>query len=340
MKNAIKAARATALIVAVGAPALAEPDIESQTWRWGHFSSELWGSSKADVRFAETLNEKTGGAIDVQFFWSGSMGSTSELLELTRAKAVTVGSIGPAYYPGQLPLSGLLNGLPLTWYDAGEAMRIQAELIRTNPYIQNELEENGIHPILSHGLPPYRLQCKSPVRKLEDLDGLRVRTFGEWLPVVFETLGAIPVNTAMTDIYESIHRGSLDCALLSVEAASIFNVAEVAPYWSTINFGAFAGYSAFVAQDIWDSWPEDFQSLVQQTATETETFEISQFAPLEDAAYETAKSMNVQVVEFEEQQALQDAVPDLLSEWQKQMCQRDLCDAAKSIVADVRRLME
>ena len=160
----------------------ANDNIPEKTLRWAHFSAEAWGSSQADKLFVEELSKRTDGKVDARFYWSGAMGGGNELLELTANGAVDVGSFVPAYYPGQMPLMSLVNSLPLTWNDPILAMETQKYLAQNNTYVQEELAENGVHPILFHGLPPYRLQCTTPVRTIEDIEGLRVRTFGEWPP--------------------------------------------------------------------------------------------------------------------------------------------------------------
>ena len=188
-------------VAAFGAVQPASAEDPSGTWRWAHFSAEAWGSSQADKLFAEELKELTDGKLDTRFYWAGAMGSGTELLELTANNAVDVGSFVPSYFPGQMPLMSLVNSIPLTFTDPVVAMEVQQKLAMDNPYFQEELKKNKVYPILFHGLAPYRLQCTTPVRKIEDIKGLRVRTFGEWPPKMFEQLGAVPVNIGMVEVW-------------------------------------------------------------------------------------------------------------------------------------------
>ncbi|OHZ00445.1 hypothetical protein BC443_16740 [Salinicola sp. MIT1003] len=268
------------------------------------------------------------------------MGGGNELLELTANGAVDVGSFVPAYYPGQMPLMSLVNSLPLTWDDPILAMETQKYLAENNSYVKDELEENNLHPILFHGLPPYRLQCTEPVRSIEDIEGLRVRTFGEWPPIMFEKLGAVPVNIAMTEVYEGLQRGSLDCSYLSIEGAGFLKIAEVAPYWSDINLGAIAAFTSFVSKDTYESWSPEFKQILDEAADVAEAYEKEEFAKLEQQTLESAQETGVEIVHFEDQDKLDEAVPNLLDAWEEDMCENGQCEAAKSVVADIRKFMD
>ena len=340
MRSKLFNSLAAGFIIAGIAFASAQEGIPKETWRWAHFSAEAWGSSQADKLFVEEVKKRTNGRVTARFYWSGAMGGGNELLELTANGAVDVGSFVPAYYPGQMPLMSLVNSLPLTWADPVLAMETQKYLFENNKYVQQELEKNRVVPILFHGLAPYRLQCTKPVRRLADIKGLRVRSFGEWPPIVLQRLGAVPVNVGMTEVYEGLQRGSLDCAYLSIEAAGFFKIGEVAKYWSTINFGAIAAYSSFVSADKYQSWSPEFKKILKEAADVAEAYEKQEFAKLEQQTIEAAKKLGVEIVEFEEQDQLEAAIPNLLSEWEKTMCDRGQCEAAKSVVADIRKVME
>ncbi|WP_320177826.1 C4-dicarboxylate TRAP transporter substrate-binding protein [Roseovarius pacificus] len=322
-----------------GAAASAE-EMPSGTWNVGHFSTESWSSSKVDVLFMKEVEDRTDGALKARFHWAGAMGSGTELLELTSAGAVDIGSIVPSYYPGQMPLLSLPSSLPLTWEDPVLARAVMQGLARDNEHILSELERNNVWPILFHVLPAYRLQCTKPVQTLEDLKGLRVRTFGEWPPQMFQELGAVPVNIAFTEVYEALQRGSLDCSYLSIEGAGAMKIAEVAKYWSDINLGSFGGYPLFVAKDRYDSWPEEFRQVLTDAARVAEDFERSNYQVLEDQTLESVQEAGVELVTFSDQSKLSEVTSNYLSKWVEAMCDRDLCGEAKDVEADVTEIME
>lgn len=339
----MRIARLTTMIAATGAllaGGMAVAEIPSGTWNVGHFSAEAWSSSQVDVMFMRDIAERTDGRIQARFHWAGAMGSGTELLELTAAGAVDVGTIVPGFFPGQMPLLALPSSLPLTWDDPLLATGVMQYLVHNNEHIRDELARNNIWPILFHVLPAYRLQCTVPVRSLDDLKGLRVRTFGEWPPQMFQHLGAVPVNIAMTEVYEGLQRGSLDCAYLSVEGAGAFKIAEVAKFWSDINLGSFGGYPLFVAKDRYDSWSDEFRRILSDAAMAAQTHEGTYYQQLEDETLAAVQAAGVEVVHFVDQDRLREVTPNFLDTWVAAMCGRNLCPQAESVAADVRTVME
>lgn len=329
-----------AAVMALVAPlASAQADIPKQSWRWAHFAPPAWGSAQAEQLFAKEIEQKTDGKIRVRFFWQGSLFSFGEIFSAAKKNAIEVASIVPTYHPSEWPMMGLVNSLPLVWTDPLIAMKTQAYLIQNNQAIKDELKRNGLTPILLHGLPPYRLQCTTPVKNIADLKGKRIRTFGDWPPYVMEQLGAVPVNIPLTQIYEGLQKGTLDCAYNPIENAGFLKIAEVAKYWSDVNFGAIAAYTTFMNADRYAALPESLKKIMKEAEAVATKFEMNNFDILEKKGIEEAKAAGVTFVKFEDQAKLNAQFPDMLGVWEKSMCSKNLCEQAKSVVADVRKVM-
>ncbi|MBM9593867.1 C4-dicarboxylate TRAP transporter substrate-binding protein [Roseitranquillus sediminis] len=340
MKITTLGAAALVLTGGLGQQAVAQDDIPNMTLRWAHFAPDAWGSAKAEQLFAKEIEERTDGKVKVQFFWNGSLGGPSELMEMVQTGAVDIASFPPTYYPAQWPMIGLTNSLPMTWDDADMAMDVQEYQIENNEAVQQELADNGLKVLLIHGLPPYRLQCTQPVRTMEDLEGLRIRTFGSWPPYVMEQIGAIPVSVTLGEVYEGLQRGSLDCGYNPVENAGFLKLYEVAPYWIDINFGAIAAYSTFTSQENWESWPDSLKQIVEEAYEVAVEYEKANFAPLAEQHLADAREAGAEVIEFEEQDKLEAMFPDMLGTWEQAMCDEGMCEEARSVVADTKRVME
>jgi TRAP-type C4-dicarboxylate transport system substrate-binding protein len=320
--------------------ASAQEDFKAMNLRWAHFAPPAWGSAQAEQMFAKEIEKRTNGKVKIQFYWSGSLGGPAELMDLVKSGAVDFASFPPTYYPAQWPMMGLINSLPMTWQDPKLAMDIQAYQIANNKAIQDELKTNNLEVVLIHGLPPYRLQCTMPIKTMDDLKGKRIRTFGDWPPYVMKTIGAVPVNVPLGEIYESLQRGSLDCGYNPVENSGFLKLYEVAKNWSDINFGAIAAYSSFMNADKYKAMPDNLKKVFKDAyevavAWEKDNFEVAEKKHLADAEKAGAK-----VVPFEDQEKLNAQFPDMLKTWEETMCGKNLCEQAKSVVADTKKVME
>jgi TRAP-type transport system periplasmic protein len=315
-------------------------DIQRMNWRWAHFAPPAWGSAQADQLFAKEVETRTDGRVKTQFFWSGSLFGFGELFGAVSKNAIDVASFVPSYHPSEWPMMSLVNSLPMVWTDPKLAMRTQDYLIKNNKAIQAELRKHNLTPILLHGLPIYRLQCTMPIRKIEDLRGKRIRTFGDWPPYIMEKLGAVPVNIPLGQIYEGLQKGTLDCGYNPVENAGFLKLSEVAKFWSDIDFGAIAAYTTFMNTDRYQKLPDSLKKILTDSSNVAMQFEMNNFEPLEKKWLSEAQAAGVTLVKFEDQAKLRAMFPDMLGVWEETMCKRNMCPEAKSVVADIRKLLK
>ena len=92
---------------------------------------------------------------------------------------------------------------------------------------------------------PTLVLTKKPATKLEDLKGLKIRTFASPLQMEpMKSLGAIPVPLALTEVIPQLQSGGLDGMLAGMPILTAFKYYDVAKYVTDLNF----------AQITWDQW--------------------------------------------------------------------------------------
>jgi hypothetical protein len=102
--------------------------------------------------------------------------------------------------------------------------------------------------------PLYNLLCKDvSVTSVEDLAGLRLRAGGAGFVRFAEAFGAQGVRLPVSEAYEALDQGIIDCAMLSAPELTNYNLYEVVTDITlAIPGGAFAGVSsANVNADRW-----------------------------------------------------------------------------------------
>lgn len=343
MSHARTAGLAAAAVLALAAVAPANAsDLPRMSLNLAHFAPSTWASSQNDQWFIDQLAERSDGRITGQVFWAGSLGSAMEIIDLTASGAVELGATAPAYFPSQLPISGMTNAIPGLFVDPIIAMDVKSYLMANDPAFQAELRANNIWPVVEHGLMPYRLQCNRPVTTLEDLQGLRVRSFGALNPVMLEALGMVPVNMLLPEVYEGLARGSIDCAFFMEELAVVLRLHEVAKHWSDINFGAFTAYPTYAAYSNFmdGGWPEPVVALMREVAAEAREREMRTLFEAEEAARATALAAGVTFHEFADQDRLWEVAPDMLALWREDALTKGVsAEDADRIVETIRRLV-
>lgn len=308
--------------------------------RYASFLPENYYQSQADKQFIEQVGKGSDGAIKIQPFWQASLGKDTEMLALVSSGAVDFGAVVTGYFPSELPFAALTNALPMVFFDGRAVIAATAELYASNPTIKAELDKNNLTPILMRYLPNYRIICTSPIRTMQDLKGKKIQTYGAFVPVVMESIGAVPVNAPLTETYESLQRGVLDCGYLHQGGIEFRKWHEVARYLIDIDFGVINAYVVFMNKQRFDSLNEASQALIKQAGAEATERAMADMAAEDGKGRAAMIAAGVTVVEFQEEDALRAAVPDMLEVWTKRMGEAGKGPEAQSIAQTLQGLTQ
>ena len=221
--------------------------------------------SDIDRFFAEELAKRSDGRIEIDMNFSNALGGPNEIIALVGAGAVDLGGIVTGYHFGELPFVGLTNAVPAT-FEAETVLDITEALFNRNETMQTEMERLNLQPILLRHLPQYTFVCTTPVRTMADLEGKKIRSYGAYIPKMIESLGAIPVNLSMPEMYESLQRGVVDCVYWTRSLTVPFRLHEVAKSLSDLNLGAINAFTVFTSRDNWSSWSDETRTLIREVA--------------------------------------------------------------------------
>lgn len=309
MKKSLKLSLAILLALAVMAGGAWAGEYPKMKLRYANFVSEKTPTSKADVFVATELTKRTGGAVQVTMFHGGSLGKSTEMIDLVGEGAIEIGNFSSGYNFSRLPLQAFF-GVPMVMQDAVMAGKLMRGAAASQKQMQADWKKNNLHPFNFRGLPSYRLISKKPITKIEDLKGLRVRTFGKTSPKMFKSLGAVPVNMTVGEAYEGLQRGNVDAVFLPWAGMYAFKLFEVAKNISDINFGADGCYVSYINLDVWNSWPQNLKDLFNQIVAEAEMMSDQMVSGLDKKLLQVMIKKGAKLVHFEDQDKLVKAISD------------------------------
>jgi TRAP-type C4-dicarboxylate transport system substrate-binding protein len=131
---------------------------------------------------------------------------------------------------------------------------------------------------------PQVFYCNSPIETLDDLKGLKVRSFTPSMSAMLEHFGATPVTLQFSEVYPALQRGVVSCGVTSPTSGNTGNWPEVTSHFLPLSVsGSVQGH--FINLDTWNSFTPE-----QQTALQTE------FKALEDQLWDLAVSSNEDAV--------------------------------------------
>jgi len=297
--------------------------------RMGHFLPATFAEADQDQWFADEIKKRSGGSIEIEIFWAGSLGAPRELLSLVSSGAVQMAGLPVSYFPNELPLHNVLT-LPRTFSDAQTAYEVSGNLMKTTAIIE-EQKKNNVISVLIHNTSPYRLACNKPVGSLDEMQGYRVRSVGEIFPAIFNAIGMVPVNTTAGEAYEGLDRGTLDCNMLSYPQMEASKIYEVAKHASDMNLGGFATWQIWVNRELFEGMPKEVQDLIIEVGQEATKRDLEAVEAKLSGSTERLVGHGMTVTKLADTDTLASKAPSALDIWTEKMVQLGLEEQAKEI---------
>jgi TRAP-type C4-dicarboxylate transport system substrate-binding protein len=215
--------------------------------------------AKITEDWCKEVEKRTNGKVKVRHFPGGTLNSAPQTYDSIVQGVVDVGNHVLGYTMGKFPLSEVLD-YPLGYHSGSVATKlVNAYYAKFKP---KEFDE--VQVMYFHGQGPGLLHSKKPVNKIEDLKGMKMRTFGS--NAEFMTLlGGTPVAMPMGDAYDALQRGVADGLLCAYEALEGWKLGEVIKY-STENYGSAYTATFLIAMNKskWNSIPPEQQKIIEQ----------------------------------------------------------------------------
>lgn len=170
----------------------------------GHFFAE-----RGLKYWVEEVNKQANNAIALQHFPAEQLGKAKDMLQLTMSGVSDMSYVVPSYVSDKMPLMTVseLPGLAKSSCHGTEAF---LKLAHGGLLDERELSPNGIVILISTVLEPYQVYTTKPIESIAAVQGLKLRTAGGAQAATVKGLGAVPVNMAAPETYDSLSRGTID----------------------------------------------------------------------------------------------------------------------------------
>jgi TRAP-type transport system periplasmic protein len=172
-----------------------------------HPDSDSWNT--AAKLFAEQLRERTGGALAVQVFGNGALGSDPTTIAAARGGTLDIVLTGNPFFTGLAPKLNALD-LPFLFRDRRHvAAVLDGEIGRG---LLGEMEAHGLTGLGFWDIGFRNVtNSRRPVNEAGDLRGLKIRTTPNPAHIkAFQLLGANPVPMAFTELFTAMETRAVD----------------------------------------------------------------------------------------------------------------------------------
>lgn len=220
----------------------------------------------AAKKFADEINEKTGGQLTAKVYADGELGGDADLIDAMAIKSGKVDIIitDASNFATYEPTMGI-SAMPFLFSDFDTAWEFM------DSEIESEVEENLIPHnmrVLAHYDNGFRCVTNSikPITSPADMNGLLIRTPEN--PVIMETmtaLGANPQPLSFSELYDALSKGTYDAQENPVPVIYNNKLYEVQKYLSVTNH-IYSGMCFTIAEDTWQSLSDDQKKIVEEAA--------------------------------------------------------------------------
>jgi TRAP-type C4-dicarboxylate transport system substrate-binding protein len=177
--------------------------------------------------------------VKVNYYPAGTLVPAPQSYDAVTKGISDVGNHVLGYTVGRFPLTEVLD-LPLGYPNNTVPTKLaNAFYDKFKPK-----EFNDVKILWFHAQAPGIVHTKTkPITKLEDLKGMKMRTYGSNAKLM-SLLGGTPVAMPMTDVYDALSRGVAEGLMCAYEATEGFRFGDQLKY-STENYAT--SYSAVFA---------------------------------------------------------------------------------------------
>jgi TRAP-type C4-dicarboxylate transport system substrate-binding protein len=127
---------------------------------------------------------------------------------------------------------------------------------------------------------PQVFYCNKAIKSVDDIRGLKVRSFTPSMAALIQTLGATPVTLQFSEVYPALQRGVADCGVTSPTSGNAGKWPEVTTHFLPLSVsGSVQGH--FMNLDYWNRFSPESQQKI-----------LAGFKQMEDRMWELAETAN------------------------------------------------
>ncbi|MBS9376092.1 hypothetical protein GON09_005113 [Rhodococcus sp. B50] len=187
-------------------------------------------------KYKAAVEAWSGGKIKIDITYSSGLAPLDRAPTAISDGTMDFGYVVPQYDPARFPGGSALATTsivlePSPVVGALQALPVLAEATYSTDDIVNEFEAMGLE-ILLPVMPQDGsvLACSSERSSLDELRGAQVRVSGEEGAQQVEALGATPVSMVMSEMFEGLQRGTVDCSMSTLLSADVVGFVPQAPH--------------------------------------------------------------------------------------------------------------
>jgi len=303
---------------------------------YSNFFPPTHGNSIAAEDWIKEIESRTGGRVKITYYPSGTLSPAPQIYDGVVTGVSDIGMTCLAYTRGRFPLMEGTD-LPLGYLSGTVATKVVDEIARK--FEPEELADTHLLYFHAHG-PGLLHTAKEPVRTLEDIKGMQIRSTGLAAKIV-GALGATAEAMPQGETYDALQKGLVDGTFGPIEVLKGWKQAEVIKYTTNCtSIGYTTAMWVGMSLDKWDSLPKDIQRIFTEVSAEWVAVHAKVWDDADAAGREYTLSLGNEIIELspEESARWADAVKSLPDKYISEMEAKGL--PGQEFIDEVKKLIE
>jgi len=268
-------------------------NVASRTFRVAYVQAKDHPHGLGAQRFADIVQQKSGGKMKVSTFGSGTLGGDAQVISSLQGGTIDMTMVSPGLLVGLEKEYALLD-LPFLFNNYKEV-----DAVLDGPVGKKLLEKLPAKGLIGLGYWDHGFRnvtnSKRPIMKLEDLAGLKIRVIqiAQFIEM-FNTLGANAVPMSFTELYTALETKTVDGQenpLATVEASKFYEVQKFA----SLTQHVYNPLVTIFSKKTWDRLSPDERKIIQDAANEAGAYERKVSRETNEKAAEVLKSKGMAV---------------------------------------------
>ncbi|MBN9734136.1 MULTISPECIES: TRAP transporter substrate-binding protein [unclassified Pseudonocardia] len=279
--------------------------------RYGNIYPASTTFGKAVDRMAELVEERSGGAVRVDVFHSGALGSEQTHIEGVREGSLEMAHTGTAGIALFVPETALFE----QWYAFDDVDALAGAFDEARPLLERMYSDQGFVLLGTFYNGPRTLISTSPIRSLADMQGKQLRVPGSDLYVrMANGLGARGVSLPLGDAYTGLQTGTIDALEGSPDDLRSGGYGDVAPYL-TLDEHVFHPLSIVYTRDAWEALAPEHRGLVRAAVDEVSREQRGALDQANADALAELQDQGVEIIDLPDRDAWADRVAGTSAEF-------------------------
>ncbi|SHH31293.1 TRAP transporter substrate-binding protein DctP [Marivita hallyeonensis] len=251
--------------------------------------------------FEKEVEERTGGAIDVEIYDSATLYKDNEVPAAVGSGSIEAGVASLTRYVGDAPVVDVFY-MPFLFNTEDKVRAAVAEGSPVREVLEEEIAKTGGEVLYWQAYGgAILLSQEEPIRTPADLEGKKVRVFGKTLGDFVSAAGGAPTLVSGSEQYLAYQRGTVDVGMTGVSGVKSRKLWEVMDTITRTNH-ANIEFVVVVNSDWWNGLDADTQGHIREAARVAQNDVRDRMSQIEADAYAAAEENGMTIVDLTDEE--------------------------------------